>query len=347
MTAIIAKDFRLFTRDRFFFFVSILGLVFYAGMFWLLPDTVDETLQIGIVGPVGDIDVGDVNESDQGLELVPYESEEALVVAIEEGDEVVVGMVLPTSIADPVITVYVGSGVPEAVAGTVEGLATELALTFVGVPPPVSGFATEEVILGEDRVGNQVSLQEQFRPLFAFFVLIMESMALATLVAAEIQERTVKAITVTPARVSDFLTAKVVFGTLLAFSQAMLLMIAIRSLGFGPVLLTTAVLLGSLLVTGFGLLAGSIGKDYVGIIFWSLAFLIPLIIPAFAFLFPGSTAPWIQVLPSYGLGRVMVDVSSYGAGWAEALPWLGVLAAWALASVLAGWVVLNKRVQTI
>ena len=346
--AIIAKDFRLFTRDRFFLWVSIVGLVFYVALFWLLPDTVDETLKIGVTGFGSEANLGEISESDQGLELVPYEDEDALRAAVEEGDEVIVGLALPADISDSVITVYIGSGVPESVSGAVEGIATELAYAAAGVPSPVSGTTGSEVIvLGEDRAGNQVSLQDSFQPLLAFFVLMIESMALATLVAAEIQAKTVKAISVTPATISDFLTAKTVFGTLLAFSQAVILMIAIRSLGAGPVILLTAVLLGSILVTGFGLLAGSIGKDYVGVIFWSMAFLIPMMIPALAFMFPGSTAGWVQAMPSYGLARVMVDVSNYGAGWAEVAPYLGLLALWTLASLFAGWRVLDRKVQTL
>ena len=34
--AIIAKDLKEFTRDRFYLFMSILGLVFYILIFWLL-----------------------------------------------------------------------------------------------------------------------------------------------------------------------------------------------------------------------------------------------------------------------------------------------------------------------
>ncbi len=69
--AIIAKDFRLFTRDRFFLWVSIVGLVFYVALFWLLPDTVDETLKIGVTGFSSEANLGEISESDQGRERVP------------------------------------------------------------------------------------------------------------------------------------------------------------------------------------------------------------------------------------------------------------------------------------
>lgn len=343
--AIAAKDFKAFTRDPFFLWMSIAGLIFYAALFWVLPDTVDETLTIGVVG-FGE-DTGEINEAGAGMAFVEYPDNDSLIQAIEDGGEVVVGMSLPTDSSDPTIRVYIGSGVPDAVSGAVDALAKEMAYQAVGIPSPVSGFATEQIVVGTDRAGDQVSIQEKFRPLLAFFVLMVESLALAALVAAEIQTKTVKAITVTPARVSDFLTAKVILGTLLAFSQVVILMIAIGSLGDGTLILLSAVFMGSIMVTGFALLSGSAGKDFIGIIFWSMLFMIPLLIPAISFMFPGSTASWIQVLPSYPLARVMVDVTSYGAGWAEAAPFLGVLAVWTLAALFTGWRVLEHRVRTL
>lgn len=347
VSAIIAKDFRAFTRDRFFLFMSILGLVFYILIFWVLPADVDETISLGIVGGSDQFDFGEIDQGGEGLEIIQYDSVDALVAAVEAGDEVVVGMAFPTDVSDPVIQVYIGPGVPPSLRRAVDGMATEIAFAALGVPPPVSGFSTEEIVLGEDRAGDQVSLQEKFRPLLAFLVLIVESMALAGLVASEIQQKTVKAVTITPARLSDFLTAKAIFGTFLAFSQVVLLLIAIRGLSDEPVILLTAVLLGSVLATGVGLLAGSLGRDFVGIIFWSMVFLVPLIVPAMSLLFPGGTATWIKVIPSYPLAQVLVDVTSYGAGWSEAAPQLGLLLFWGLAALGLGWVVLGRKVQTL
>jgi ABC-2 type transport system permease protein len=243
--------------------------------------------------------------------------------------------------------VFIGPDVPPSLEGAVTGMATEIAYAAVGIPPPVSGFATEEFVLGEDRVGDQVSLQDKFAPLLAFLILMVEMLSLAGLVASEIQDKTVKAITVTPARVSDFLTAKAVFGTALAFVQVVVLVAAIGGLANAPALLLMALLLGSVLVTGFGLLAGSIGKDFVGILFWSMLIFIPLLIPAMALLFPGSTATWIKAIPSWPLAEVLVDVSTEGAGWAEAAPLLGLLALWGAVAFAVGWLVLGRKVQTL
>lgn len=348
IAAIVAKDFRLFSRDRFFLIISVSGLVFYVLIFWVLPSDVDETIRLGVVGGERfDFSAVTTEEQDVGLAIIQYDSVTDLTTAVEAGDEVAVGMAFPSDLSEPKIQVYIGPGVPTAVERAVEGMATEIAFAALGFPPPVSGFATEQFILGPDRAGDQISLREKFTPLLAFLILMVESLALAGLVASEIQQRTVKAITVSPARVSDFLTAKALFGTLLVFVQAVLLLIGIGGLASGPTIILTAVLLGSVLATGFGLLAGSVGRDFISIIFWSMLFLIPLLVPAMALLFPGSTAAWVKVLPSWPLARVLIDVTSYGSGWAEALPLLGLLAGWSLIVLAAGWLVLGRRVQTL
>lgn len=344
--AIMARDLKEWTRDRFIVLVSVLGIVFYAALWWFLPSEVDETLSLGLAGGSA-IDVSELvgsGEETEGIEVLLFDSVADMVAAIEEGDELFVGLEMPTSSGDPVITLYVGAGAPDSITGAIEGIAAETAYAVLGIPPPAQ---IEEIVLGVDRAGDQVSLQEKFRPLLAYLVLMVESLALASLVAAEIQHRTVKAITVSPARVTDFLTAKALFGTLLAFGQTALLLGVIKGFETRPDILIVSLLFGSVLVTGIGLLAGSIGKDFVGIIFWSMLFLIPLIIPAFALLFPGTTAPWIKALPSWPLAQVLVDVSAHGAGWREAGPLLGVLALWCGAALGGGWAVLGRRVQRL
>lgn len=345
--AIMARDFKEWTRDRFIVLVSVLGIVFYAVLWWFLPSSVDETIRLGIAGGGGGIDVSElVGASDEaeGIEVVLFDTAAEMIAAIEEGGDVFVGLELPASAGDRTITLYVGPGAPDSITGAIEGIAAETAFAVLGIPPPAQ---IEEVVLGIDRAGDQVSLQEKFRPLLAYLVLMVESLALASLVAAEIQHRTVKAITVSPARVTDFLTAKALFGTILAFAQTALLLGVIRGFETRPDILVVSLLFGSVLVTGVGLLAGSIGKDFVGIIFWSMLFLIPLIIPAFALLFPGTTAPWIKALPSWPLAQVLVDVSAHGAGWREAGPLLGVLALWCVLALGGGWAVLGRKVQRL
>ena len=127
----------------------------------------------------------------------------------------------------------------------------------------------------------------------------------------------------------------------------MIILIAINSLTPQPALILTLMLLGSVMVAGTAMLAGSTGKDFMSTLFWGMAFMIPLLIPAFAALFPGTASAWIRILPSYPLVQGLVDVTTYGAGWSETLPEIGGLLVWCGALFALGWVVLRRKVQTL
>jgi ABC-2 type transport system permease protein len=354
--AIVRKDFKEFVRDRFYFFISIFGLLIYVAIYWILPSSVDETIDVGVhgadLGPALLVGIGE----DQGLEITEFGSAATLEQAVlGVGDEkVAVGLDFPpgflTAVAEgeeTTVRVLVTAEVPAEYRDAMTAFVKELAYAIAGGVPPITQPAAAQVILGEDRAGDQVSLQERMGPMFVFFMLLVETFALGTLVASEIQNRTVTAVLVTPARLSDFLAAKAVVGTLLTFSQALLLTMLIGILGASPPALIVALLLGSLLVTGVGLIAGSTGKDFVGLVFWSMAFMIPLMVPAFAVLFPGTAAAWVRALPTYGLVETIIRASAFGDGIGDVAGLLLVLAAWCVVAFAAGLFALRRKVVAL
>ena len=348
--AIVRKDFVTFTRDRFYLFITILGLVAFVVMYWLLPSSVDETIRLGVSYPGGEQLLAPVTSVETSeLSVTTFSDRDGLYAAVEEGaDDIVAGIAFPPDLTDGTATVelLVPAGVPPEYLPLMEGIATQVALFATGDSSTV-GLATQTVVLGTDRIGDQVSMQEQMRPLLAFFVLMMETLALASLVSIEVQQRTVTAVLVTPARARDFITAKAVLGTILALAEVLLLMILIRGfVGDVPVLLA-ALVLGALLVTGVGLLAGSSGRDFMGVMFLALALMIPLMIPAFGALFPGSAAAWIRVLPTYGLVETIVGVTTRSESWSDVAPALAGLAAWCVVLLGLGSAILRKRVETL
>jgi len=355
--AIVRKDFKAFRRDRFYFFMTILGLVFYVAIYWFLPDTVDETIEVGIHGSVFTEALGGVTETDgQGMRVVVFDSAEAVEAAVAgEGETTVaMGFSFPDDFPEAAaagevttVSVYVTGDLPPQLRSTMTAMVREIAYAAAGSELPVTLLAEEEIILGEDRVGDQVSLQQNMGPLLIFFILMVETFALAGLVAAEIQSRTVTAVLITPVTMSEFLTAKSIFGTLLAFSQAVLLALLIGMLGTNAMALLITLLLGALLVTGLGLVAGSSGKDFMGILFWSMLFMIPLMVPAIAALFPGTAAGWVAILPSYGLVEAIVRTTAYGETLVEILPYLAMLAAWCVVAFGAGLFTLRRKVATL
>jgi ABC-2 type transport system permease protein len=356
VTAIIAKDLRTYARDRFYLVVTIMGLAAYIGIFWVLPATADdEPVALGAHMP-GGAELLAERSGDQGggFSIVVFDSSAELQAAVEAGTDVVAGLDFPPRFLfdaqggmRTTVRVLLGGDAPEELRPLLRSGVAEIVAAISGLEPPVRLPDMQDVVVGPDLAGQQLSLRDRMRPLLLFLVLMVEMIALASLVAAEIAQRTVTAVLVTPARVADVLIAKSILGTLLAFSQALLLALATQTLGASPLLLLVVLLLGSVLVTGFGLIAGSTGKDFIGIIFWSMLFLIPLTVPALATLFPGTAAGWIQGLPTYGLVQVIVGVTAYGEGWSQAWPHLVSLTVWCALAFAVGVSVLSRRAERV
>jgi ABC-2 type transport system permease protein len=350
--AIIRKDIAQMSRDRFFAYITILGLVVYVVLFWALPSTVDETLDLGVHG-VGANLLAEQLGGEEGLDLAVFDTSDALERAVTDG-ELVAGVDFPDDFlptiatgAQATVTVYVPADTTDDIRTAISGLVRELAYLVAGTTLPITAPAEDEVVLGPDRAGDQVPLKDKLRPLLAIFLLMMEMMSLASLIAQEIRSKTVTAVLVTPARTTDFLAAKTILGTALAFVEVAVLMAAIRAFGSSPTVLLTALLLGSFLVTGMALLAGSTGRDFIEILLLSVALIVPMMIPAGAAMFPGSAAPWIKVLPAYGMTQAIVRASAYGAGWAEAAPYLLTTLAWCVGVFALGVFMLKRKVETL
>ncbi len=371
IAAIVRKDLREFGRDRLWLILTIVGLVMFVAVFWLLPATVDETIRVGIAPPdLAETMIGlSANEGQatqgqdaQGLEVVRFGSEaelRAVVAGEADGDDVAVGLAFPEDFAGKTargervtVTVYVAGGVPPEVRQAMESAVREIVYFAAGAaegvdPAELLPYRQETVVLGEDRAGEQVSLRERMRPLLAFFVLMMESLALAGLIAVEIQRRTVTALLVTPASVTDVLAAKSLLGATLAFAEAVLMLALTRSFGAGWSIVLVAALLGAVIVTGTALISGAAGKDFMGTLFLSMVLLVPLAIPAFTVLFPGSTAVWVKALPTYGVMETFVGATAYGESWGELWGPLGLAALWCVAIFGAGLLVLRRKVRTL
>lgn len=273
-----------------------------------------------------------------------------------EPENIDIGIVFPDGFIGDVmageqgvtVTVYADAEVPPEIRGAMSSFVRELAYQLAGRELPVVLPAEEEIVLGEDRAGDQVTLRERMRPLALFMILLMETFAMASLVSTEVAQRTVTAVLVTPARVSDFLIAKAIFGTLLSLGQALVILALIGGLtAQNWSLLLTALLVGAVLFTGVALFVGSAGKDFMGQLFLAMLVTIPLLIPAFAALLPGSAAAWIQVIPTYPIIDVLVGATVYGATWAESWGSLAYATAWLVVVFGAGWLVLKRKVESL
>lgn len=350
--AIVWKDLKLYSRDLMFVFLTVLAIATFVTLYWVLPRDVDETISMGMIGFGMESALTEL-AGDEGLEISWYANADEVREAVENKD-IEAGLVFEEDFIQRVaageatsVTIYVRANLPEEITGAMQSMVRELSYAVAGYQLPITEPEEELVIVGEDRAGDQIPFRERMKPLYAFMVLVLEAVSLAALISSEVQERTVTAILSTPARVGDVLVAKGILGTAIAFTETMLILILIQALGPSPLIVVVTVLFGAILVTSVAMIAGSAGKELMSTMLLGMVMLLPLAVPAFAVLFPGEPAAWVKALPSYGIVQIVFDVTVLGAGWADILRPLLILAAWCLALGLAGTLILKRRVETI
>jgi len=345
--ALVSKDFTLFFRNRFFALVTSLALIVYVMLYFVMPGSVDETLEIGLYAPGWSPVAGDVQQ--QGLEIHVAESLEELEDGVADHDYVA-GIVLAADLPDelvsgqkPRIDLYFASDTPEEAKEAVSSLIRELIYAQTGQPLVVD-FSTQ-VLPGPDMAGKQIPPRDRMRPLFAVLLIVFETYGLATLITEEIEHRTIQALLVTPVSIKDLFAAKGFTGITLAFGQGALFMVLVGGLNQQPVIVILALLLAALLVTGIGFLIASLARDMMSVLAWGVLALVILVIPSMGTLFPGVITEWVKVIPSYYVVDTVDRVASYGSGWVDIWQNLLILLAFSVAFLLIGMVALRRRFQ--
>lgn len=401
--AILRKDLRLYGRNKVYLFLTVLTLAAFAIVFWIIPDSVDETLTLAVSPPIGTLiangkealrELGIPEEQleqldqedftqEEGLELIELVSEAQLRGVIEgtldlyrhedghfflhdpgagekkPGDARLVkpgiGIAFPDNfIADAArgakttVTVFTDAAVPQEIRQAIQSFVREIAYQVAGRGLPVELPEEEMIILGRDRAGEQASLRDKMRPMIAFFVLLIETFAMASLISTEVLQRTVTALMVTPMRMWHFLSAKTIFGTGLALSQGLLILALVGAFTSANWhLLLVIMLIGSIMFTGIAMLIGAAGKDFIGQLMYALLFTVPLMIPTFSVLFPGTAAAWVRAIPSYPIADLLVGVTIYDAGWLESSGSLAYALLWVAVLYGVGLFVLKRKVETL
>jgi len=341
---LVVKDLRLYFRNQFFAFISILGLVAYIGIYYLLPGNVNETIKIGLYASQAPPLFEEMEE--EGLELIRYDSEEALEQGLMDGD-VAVGYGLPEDLMGSLATgskeqikVYFTYDFPEDLKDAYVILFRELAFMMTGQELNIEA---DEVILGQDMAGMQIPPRSRMVPLLAVFVLMIETLGLASLISSEIEEGTLTALFVTPMRAVELFAGKGITGTGMAFIQAFVLIAATGGLSHEPLLVMLALVLGALLSTGVAFLIASGSRDIMTVMGWGILAIVTLSLPSIGVLFPGVFTSWIKAIPSYYLVDLMHKVINFGAGWGDVWVNLPILFGFSLAFMVLGILALQRR----
>lgn len=344
--ALAAKDLSLFFRKKGFLALTLLGLVFYLVIYFVLPASASDSLKIGVYAP----EIPPVFQAlpEEGLEIATVDSEEVLKERVGDGTYIV-GISLPPDLLDklnarekPDISLYFTADIPAETRAAVEALVNQAAAMLTGLPQNVE---ISEEVLGEDLAGTTIPPRDRLRPLLAVFIIFMEILGLANLIAEEVQRRTAQALLVTPATAIDLFAAKSIAGIGLAFVQAVLFMAIVGGLNLNPVIILVALLIGSMLAIGLSFLIAAFAKDFMSVLAWSVPVLIILVIPALGVMIPGSITGWVKAIPSYYLVDAIHRVANFGSGWGDVWGSLLVLLGYTAVIIAAGILVLRRKLQ--
>lgn len=342
--ALVDKDVRLYFRNRFFAVVTVLGLVFYLIIYFVMPGSVDESLEIGIYAPTSPPIIGDTEE--EGLIISVVNSEDALKKGVFEG-EFVAGIALPSDFFDkltsgqkPRVSAYFTADAPQEIRDSISVIIRELAYQMSG--QSLSIDITEE-ILGPDMLGQQIPLRNRMRSMIILLLVMVEMLGLSTLISEEVEHRTIHALLITPMTVKELFMGKSITGISLAFIQAVIFMAIAGGLSRQPVIILMALLLGSGMITGISFIIASLSKDMLSVMGWGISILLILFIPAFGVMFPGLVTDWVRIVPSYYLIDTVHQVNNFGADWGDT--WLNLTILLGFDAVMAwlGIVVLRRK----
>lgn len=260
----------------------------------------------------------------EGIEVSHADSRDEMLEIVEANDADA-GLFLPTGFDEAVLSGeqpeldFFVSGESLASNRIILGVtALELIRDLEGTPPPV------EVVV--NHLGEQaVDLDLRLLPLLLMMVVAVAAGFLpAASIVQEKEDRTLSALLVSPASMADVMTAKGIFGVLLALITGFFTL-ALNNALLGRSLTHLAVLLvASLMMAEFGLLLGMWAKDSNSMFAAWKGGAILLFYPAVFFIFP-DLPQWIaQLGPTYYFMNPAFEVVAAGAEFSEIAGQLGI-----------------------
>jgi len=343
--AIVLKDLSLYFRNRFIAVITVLGIVAFLVLYFVMPGATSVT-EVGLYAPV--VPSAFAEEESKYIDFVMIDSEVALREAVA-GGEYYVGIALPADIMEkfdrgekPDVKVYFSQETTDEMQELYRLFIQELAFKQTG---QFASFNETQIVLGTNLLGQDIPLRERMRPLFAVMLLMMEMFGLANLITVEVERRTVHSLLATPMRVRELFAAKGITGIILSFIPAVLFMALVGGMNSQPLVILTSMLLGAVMVTGISFLIAFLSKDFMSILGWVLVGLIIMAVPAVGIMMPGTITGWAKVIPSYYLVLPVHQAAHYGSGWGDVWQYLLALVGFDLAFIGLGIMALRRKFQ--
>lgn len=301
------KDLTLFFKNRFFSFITILGLVAYLIIYFALPKTQEDKVKIGIYSETPLSKIYFFLET-HNTDVYKGVSIENLRDKVEKG-EISFGIYFPKDVQqDKKIKLIINANTEEEMKEAYEYIAKELFHTEFGY---FLNIESENEIIGVDLVGKQIPPSKRLIPIFAFFLIITETFGLANLISEELENKTIFALLSTPTTVSEIFFSKGIIGLIITLIPSILFILITNGFkNFLPIFVM--LFLGTLFTISIGFLIGSIAKDIMSIIGYGFLIFIIFLIPSFNILAPGSLTSWVKTIPSYYIADGLHKIINFG-----------------------------------
>lgn len=348
LATLVKKDLVLFTRDRFYFLITVIGIAMYIIMYFIMPQVLEETLKLGIYAP-GIPEIESIDESlalEEGIDLQVFKSEAELREAVNQ-NRYSAGIALPDNFMSmvsseerPTVILYFSASAPEELKMAVSTMVNEMASMAANQEILVE-MQTE--VLGKDMMGNQIPWRNRLIPALIIFILGTEILSLASLIATEFEQKTIRALLVTPLKLNQLLSEKAILGICMTFTQVLLFSLVVGALVHQTLITILVLVVGCILVTGLGFLVASMARDLMGITAWGMVVMIIFVIPAIGGIIPGLLADWAKIIPSYYLTEAITQLVNYQAGINAISFNILVMTGWSIVFSVIGVLTLRRR----
>ncbi len=315
--ALLGKELLHGPRSYIFVMAIIMPLAVSLLVNLLLGTFLSEKPALGITGDTGSGFVKEL-EGIEAIEVSLYRDDAALQRAVERG-AADMGIMIPDG-----LDTAIGSGGEARLQGytwgeslakarlTITTAVNDAARSLAGLEAPVT---VRSVTLGDEA---SMPWSDRLLPFIVMMAVFLGGLMIpATSIITEKNKKTINAVLVTPATIADVFAAKGALGLLVSLFMGILILVINQSFGTHPLLLVLLVGMGGLMATELGLLLGTIVKDFATLFsIWKTAGII-LFAPVIIYLFPG-VPQWIgRIFPTYYFLQPVVDISLFGAGWAD------------------------------
>ncbi|MFC1905940.1 ABC transporter permease [Chloroflexota bacterium] len=305
------KDLLHGSRSFLIIFVIILPL-----LMWLLVEMIFSGTSVPRLGIAddGDSQIPAIAANYESIELTEYNSASALTQAVENGN-VHAGIVLPAAFDTTAgagstnLTVYIWGETLAKDRNILQSTVSTMVREVAGQDAPT----IVSVSVGE---GESIPWSQRLAPFIVVMPIVMGGIYLtATAVVQEKERKTLNALVVTPASLTEVYVAKALLGFVFSLVMGLIILLLTNALSNQPWLLILFMALGAIMAVEIGLIFSSFVGNINTLFATARLAQIIIFLPALFYMFPWFPQWVAKIFPSYYFVQPIMDISQGGAGW--------------------------------